>query len=191
MLPRLVSPRRGRVQWRSGGQTRTPVASGRGVFEVVGGGEGVDFEIAVGRECHGFGDSWSVRRKGDCPAVKSKGEKTASGEPCKARLTEREQVRCVWEFVSGGGDETETCEGAFERADMDWSRYYYPPFADENTGVDGEDDDSSGSNGSDNSSTGTGDSNGDSKEDVGVSYRPAISGLAFAVFGAVVVVMAL
>ena len=126
MLPRLVSPRRGRVQWRRGGQTRTPVASGRGVFEVVGGGEGVDFEIAVGGECHGFGDSWSVRRKGDCPAVKSKGEKTASGEPCKARLTEREQVRCVWEFVSGGGDETETCEGAFERVDIEWSRYYYP-----------------------------------------------------------------
>ena len=53
--------------------------------------------------------------------------------------------------------------------------------------MEGEDDDSSGSNGSDTSSTGT----GGSKEDVGVSHRPVLSGLAFAVFGAVVVMMAL
>lgn len=92
----------------------------------------------------------------------------------------------------GGGNETETCAGAFERADMDWSKYYYPPFADEDTGVDGgDDDDGSSSNGSDTPSTGIGGSNGDSKEDVGVSHRPGISGLAFAVFGAAVVVMAL
>lgn len=160
-----------------------------GDFSIVGDGSGVDFDIPVNSECPGFGDSWGLETKTDCPAVKTKSE-NAVGDPCKARLTSSEQVKCIWEYVSRGKNETERCLAAFERADMDWSKYYYPPFADENTGVDSEDD-SSGSNGSDTSSTGTGSSSGDSKEDVGVSHRPGLSGLAFAVFGAVVVVMAL
>lgn len=86
------------------GQARTPVASGTEFFSVVGDGTGVDFDIPVNAECPSFGDSWSFQRKEDCPAVKTKGEKAASGGPCKARLTSREQVKCIWEYVSGGGE---------------------------------------------------------------------------------------
>ncbi|KFY88015.1 hypothetical protein V498_06935 [Pseudogymnoascus sp. VKM F-4517 (FW-2822)] len=180
------------------GQTRTPIASGTEFFSVVEDGSGLDFDIPIGegRECPSFGDAWSLEDKEDCPAVETGSEK-AKGEPCGARLTSQDQVDCIWEYLSLGKNETETCTKAFERADPDWPKYYTPGSGGggDGTGGDGEDD-GSGSNGTD-TSTGTEDSNGDanggsagdSKEDAGVSHRPILSGLALAVFGAVVMAM--
>ncbi|OBT75719.1 hypothetical protein VF21_05939 [Pseudogymnoascus sp. 05NY08] len=185
-------------------QTRTPVASGTSYFSIVEDGSGVDFDLPVAGEgddaCPAFGDSWGVEKKKGCPAAGKAGSAKAGGEPCKARLTERGQVDCIWDFLSTGKNETETCLRAFERVDPGWDMYYTPGSGTKGNSSEGDGGgDSSSSGGTDSSSsgtdtgtgTGTGGSNGDSKEDVGASQRPALSGLALGVFGAVVVVMAL
>jgi hypothetical protein len=171
-------------------QTRTPIASGTSYFSVVTDGSGLDFDIPIDK-CPSFGDSWGVKSDEGCPAANTESDKP---DPCAARLTSRDQVTCIWDYFTGK-NETQTCLSAFKKADPDWPLYYTPgsrgnrgnTTADDTGNPDIEnpdgEDDSSGSDKPDTPST------DDSQEDAGVSHRPVLSGLAFAVLGAVVMAL--
>lgn len=170
-------------------QTRTPIASGTSYFSVVEDGSGLDFNIPID-DCPSFGDAWSVESDDDCPAENTKSD-NAHRDPCAARLTSPDQVACIWEYLTTNKNETETCLSSFKRADPDWPMYYTPSYGGDNNEVDSgdrsDDDDNAdsedGGSSSDESDTST--SSGDNKN-AGVSHRPGLSGLAFAVFSAVV-----
>ncbi|KFY14473.1 hypothetical protein V492_02601 [Pseudogymnoascus sp. VKM F-4246] len=172
-------------------QQRTPFASGVSYFSIVE-KEGLDFdEIPVGGACPSFGASWELETKKSCPGDKKAVGSGGKGDPCKARLTSQKQVDCIWEFVSKGKNESETCLSAFERVDPDWPKYYTPGRGgfDNDNDDEGEDGGGSGSNGTDTSSGDSTGSSTDPKEDAGTSLRPVISGMVLAVLGAVVMAL--
>ncbi|KAL2830842.1 hypothetical protein BDW59DRAFT_158281 [Aspergillus cavernicola] len=146
-------------------QTRTPIASGTHYFSIVDDGSGLDYDIPLD-DCPIYGDSWAVESEEGCPI--SNDENDREGNPCAAKLETQEQVTCIWEYLTRRRNETETCLSAFERADPDWSMYYYPPFSDdgpsESDEPEGEDD--SSSEDPDNSTI------DDVDEDFAVSHRP-------------------
>lgn len=154
---------------------RSPIASGTSYFSIVDDDSGLDFDIPID-ECPSSRDVWSIERKDGCAKENSKGVNT-DGDPCAARLKSKDQVACIWEFMSTDKNETETCLSAFKKTDPDWSKYYYPKLESaDDPKSDSEDDDSE-------------DDDTEIKVDVGVSHGPALSGLAFAVFGAVVMAL--
>ncbi|KAJ0417287.1 hypothetical protein BJY00DRAFT_289951 [Aspergillus carlsbadensis] len=165
--------------------TRKPIASGAHWFELVDDGSGSEFGIDVD-ECPGYGSSWTLEDRADCPV---EGTEVAAGDrdPCASRLESEEQVNCIWNYIRTGENETALCLGAFDRVDEDWPMYYTPGsggFTDEDDNDDvgeqeGEDEEED---------TSSGDST-DGPRDLAPSHRPALAGLAVAVFAAVVMAL--
>ncbi|KAL2816471.1 hypothetical protein BJX63DRAFT_137009 [Aspergillus granulosus] len=159
--------------------TRTPIASGVHWFTLVDDGSGEDFGIELD-ECPEYGDSWTLQDRDDCPSADTELEPN-DRDPCSSRLTSEDQVQCIWDYIRTGDNETELCLGAFDRVDPDWPMYYTPGVGTFPGDDDDDDDVVDEQDQEEEPTTGT----EDTGTDIGTSHRPALAGLAVAVFAAV------